>query len=76
MIDELTIIQREGGNPAGDILELVVWLANDVAANGAGLRAGDLVTTGSYTGMQHLLPGSRAKANFAGIGRVEIAHGT
>ncbi|WP_158815737.1 2-keto-4-pentenoate hydratase [Methylocapsa sp. S129] len=74
-IDGRVIVEREGGNPAGDILELVAWLANDLAAHGAALRAGDLVTTGSYTGMQYLPPGSRAEASFAGIGRVEIARG-
>jgi 2-keto-4-pentenoate hydratase len=73
VIDGRAVVSREGGNPAGDIIELVAWLANDLAANGAGLRAGDLVTTGSYTGMEHLAAGSRAEATFADVGTVAVA---
>ena len=71
-IDGRTVAEHRGGNPAGDIVELVAWLANDRAAAGRGLRAGDLVTTGSCTGMQLLPPGCRAEACFAGIGAVTV----
>lgn len=73
LIDERVAVEGEGGNPAGDVIELVVWLANHLALTGVGLRAGDLVTTGSYTGMTQLPPGSRAVADFADIGSVAIA---
>lgn len=53
------------GNPAGDPIDLVAWLA----AN-RGLKAGDLVTTGSYTGMRVLPPGKTATGTVAGIGSV------
>ena len=62
-----------GGNPAGDIVELLVWLASRADLEGRSLRAGDLVTTGSYTGIKVLPPGGRAEATFAGIGTVRVA---
>jgi 2-keto-4-pentenoate hydratase len=43
---------REGvGNPAGDMMRLLVWLANEGARWAGGLRAGQFVTCGSWTGM-------------------------
>jgi 2-keto-4-pentenoate hydratase len=72
-IDDVVVIDQVGGNPVGDILDLLAWLATERATKGEGLRAGELVTTGSYTGMRPLPSGSRAKAAFEGIGTVEIA---
>ena len=39
------------GNPAGDMLRLIVWLANEGATWAGGLRAGQVVTCGSWTGL-------------------------
>lgn len=64
-----------GVNPAGDILELLTWLANRPAPGGRSLRAGDLVTTGSFTGLQELPPGGKAEARFRGIGTVSVTRG-
>jgi 2-keto-4-pentenoate hydratase len=72
-VDGQVVIAHKDGNPVGDVLDLAAWLANELAANGAGLRKGDFVTTGSYTGMYHLAPGCQAVATFAGIGSVSIA---
>jgi len=47
-IDGATL--RSRGNPAGDMIRLVVWLANVGAAWAGGLRAGQIVTCGSWTG--------------------------
>src|SRR3546814_16333108 len=47
------IAEAKGANPAGDVLRLLVWLANHVASRHAGgLRAGQTITTGSCTGMR------------------------
>lgn len=72
-IDGEIVAQHQNGNPVGDILELTTWLANALAAKGLGLREGDLVTTGSYTGMTYLAPGQTAVASFAGLPPVEVA---
>ena len=57
----------------GDPLNAVVWLAGKLALFGLALRAGDLVITGSITRMLPLSPGDRARAEFAGIGTVEVS---
>lgn len=71
-VDGRTVLDQVGGNTAGDPLDLVVWLANRLADGEGGLRAGDLVTTGSFTGMTELAPGATARARFAGIGEVAV----
>jgi 2-keto-4-pentenoate hydratase len=47
-IDGTTMTRR--GNPAGDMLRLVTWLANTGAVWDGGLRTGQIVTCGSWTG--------------------------
>ena len=57
----------------GDPVNSVVWLAKKLARFGLALRAGDLVMTGSITRMLPLSPGDWARAEFAGIGAVEVS---
>jgi 2-keto-4-pentenoate hydratase len=61
-----------GGNPAGDIWRLLVWLANHCAARGRALRAGQIVTTGSCTGLRYAPGGARVRASVEGLPAVEI----
>ena len=71
-IDGVRAVESRGSNPAGDVLSLLAWLANHVAARNGGLRCGDLVTTGSWTGMRFVASGTRVEAAFAGIGGVDV----
>lgn len=64
-----------GGNTAGDVFRLLVWLANHVASRTGGLRAGQVVTTGSCTGIRFAAAGDRLRADFPGVGSVEFAFG-
>jgi 2-keto-4-pentenoate hydratase len=43
-------VRHGRGNPAGDMIRLVQWLASTGAAWAGGLRAGQVITTGSWTG--------------------------
>ncbi|WP_042691616.1 2-keto-4-pentenoate hydratase [Azospirillum sp. B506] len=61
-----------GGNKAGDPIRLLGWLANVGARPFGGLHAGDTVTTGSCTGTIFVQPGSRAVADFPGLGRIAL----
>ncbi len=45
------LFARDGKHPDGHPLRPLVWLANYLAARGDHLRAGQIVTTGSYVGM-------------------------
>ena len=63
------------GNPAGDPLRLLAWLANGGAHSLGGLRAGQWVTTGSCTGTVMVAPGTVVVAEFPGLGRAELQLG-
>ena len=49
------------------------WLAENLASRGQGLRAGQIVMTGSLVKTLWLAPGDRVKMLFAGLGEVELA---
>lgn len=68
-------VDHVGGNPAGDIFRLVHWLANHVAVRAGGLRKGQFVTTGSCTGMLFVNGGEALRADFPGLGMVEMEIG-
>lgn len=65
-------IKRRTGNPAGDMTRLLVWLANHGAAWAGGLRAGQYVTTGSWTGKEFVPPGATVTAAFDHAGSAEV----
>jgi 2-keto-4-pentenoate hydratase len=65
------VLEKTGGNTAGDVFRLLVWLANHAAARTGGLRAGQVVTTGSCIGAYKVAPGTHVRAVFDGIPPVE-----
>lgn len=69
--DDRLELEVTGGNTAGDVFRLLVWLANHAAERCGGLRAGDIVTTGSCIGAHPAPPGTRVRAVFDGIPPVE-----
>jgi 2-keto-4-pentenoate hydratase len=71
-IEEVVRAEGTGGNSAVDPVRLLVWLANHGSRSLGGLRAGQVVTTGSCTGTIFVRPGTRARAAFAGLGSIEI----
>ena len=62
-------------NPAGDMLRLVIWLANGGAHAAGGLRTGQFVTTGSWTGKDPVPPGGEARIAFAHAGEALVRFG-
>lgn len=63
----------EGARALGDPMNVMVWLANQLARSGRGLLAGDIVSTGTCTGLDRVRPGDRVTADFGTLGRVELA---
>lgn len=53
-------------------LGVLVWLANDLAAHGKGLHAGQVITTGSCTGVVLAEPGDQVQADFGEFGKVVL----
>ena len=61
-----------GAHPFGNPFRLMPWIAAHCARRAGGLRAGDIVTTGSWTGMEFALPGEEVRAEFPGIGEAVL----
>jgi 2-keto-4-pentenoate hydratase len=62
-------IDREGGHPTNDPIAGAVALANMMPG---GVKAGHIVTTGSWTGLPFLQPGDRCVVRFEGLGEAEV----
>ncbi len=72
-VDGAIRVEATGSNTAGtDLLRLVIWLANEGAWRTGGLRAGDWVTTGSWTGKTLAEAGSTVLAQFGTAGDVSL----
>ena len=64
-----------GAEVLGSPINSVVWLARKVASFGHGLRPGDLIMSGSFTGQYGIAKGDRIRAAFSGLGVVAIEFG-
>ena len=67
------------GFPGGDPFTLIAWLANHLANRSPilakrGLKAGDVVTTGSWNGVDFAETGMNVIANFEGLGSASLAY--
>ena len=64
--------ESAGGHPFCDPLTSLPWLAGHAAAQYDGLRAGDIIATGTWSGIHWAQPGEAVGVSLAGIGRVEL----
>lgn len=71
-IDGEVAAEHDGGNSAGDPIRMLVWLANQGAVSLGGIRAGQIVTTGSTTGSIFVAQGAQVIAEFPGVGTAEL----
>jgi 2-keto-4-pentenoate hydratase len=62
-----------GARALGDPLNVLLWLANQQSAMGRGLRSGEIVSTGTCTGLDPVQPGDRVQADFGDLGTVELS---
>jgi 2-keto-4-pentenoate hydratase len=62
-------IAATGTHPFGNPIRLMPWIAAHCMRRTGGLRAGDIVTTGSWTGLEFARPGDEIVARFPGIGK-------
>lgn len=71
-----SIAVRAAGNEARrDIPGMVAWAVRHCARRGMPLAAGDVVTTGSWTGLTAIAPVERVTAIFPGIGEASLTLG-
>lgn len=78
---EMTVIMEDGVSPPvqaqGDALMThpfwaLIWLARDLAARGETLRAGDLVSLGSFGPTRVPVPGSTVRVRYEGLPDIAV----
>lgn len=67
-----TQVEKIGGNPSGDPLVPLVWIANHLHQFGLHLEAGQIVTTGSTTGLIFVDSQQIVTSSFEGFGEVSV----
>lgn len=71
-VNDEVLAEQRGGHPLGDPASLLGWSVNHLVARSKGLEPGDLITTGSWTGMRFIAPGAEVCARFPGIGEARV----
>jgi 2-keto-4-pentenoate hydratase len=61
-----------GKHPDGHPLQPLLWLANHLAANGSGLKQGEIVTTGSYHGVIRVPVDTVVSMQFGTLGKLDV----
>jgi len=69
--DERLVVEKTGGHASGDPLLPAVDLVNDLRTEG-GVAAGQVMTTGTFTGLNYATGATRVRATFAGFGVAEL----
>ncbi len=64
------------GHPAGDLVAQVVWMANEGSVWAGGLKAGQFVTCGSWTGAQRVGQAAAVRVKFSSVGEVSLTFTT
>jgi 2-keto-4-pentenoate hydratase len=76
IIDGVVRIEGTGSNPGGnDLNRLLVFMANEASQRTGGLKVGDWITTGSWTGVTWTSAGSQVVAEFSRAGRAVMQFG-
>lgn len=69
-IDGRTELEQQGGLAAVDPLRPLAWMIDHAVRQRGGLRPGQVITTGSWTGLRYYPPGTQARGTFDGLGSV------
>lgn len=72
-INDVVRFQGESGNAAGsDLLRLVTWLANEGSYRTRGLKSGEWITTGTWSGKTLAAAGADVLVSFTTFGEVRL----
>lgn len=71
-IDDVSVAHGTGAKAMGNPIEALLWLANYRGWCSGGLRRGEVVSTGSLTGVQATAKGQHVTAVFEGLGTVAM----
>ncbi|WP_290969472.1 fumarylacetoacetate hydrolase family protein [Herbaspirillum sp.] len=71
--NDQVVAHTVGGHPCPDIGALLAWLANHCMRRNGGLKRGQVLTTGSCTGMLFASQGMRVNADIAGLAPLSLS---
>jgi 2-keto-4-pentenoate hydratase len=71
MIDGKVEVEQKGGLGAVDPVRPLAWMIDHAVRRRGGLRQGQAITTGSWTGLRYYPAGTKARGEFVGLGTVE-----
>lgn len=70
-VNGTVVVEKPGGHPINDPLGVAVALV-EMMREAGGVKAGQYVTCGSYTGLRYFKPGDRCHVVFEGLGGAEL----
>ena len=73
LIDGKVEVDQRGGLAAVDPVRPLAWMIDHAVRRRGGIRKGQAITTGSWTGLRYFPPGTRARGEFVGLGAVDAA---
>ena len=71
-IDGAPAGKGSGADPLGDPRIVLDWVVNKLSATGIDLKKGDILSTGTCTGMLPFKTGQTAVADFGALGKIEV----
>jgi 2-keto-4-pentenoate hydratase len=66
------VAKAKGAHSFGNPFRLLPWIVKHCAKRGLGLHAGDVITTGAWTGLEIAKAGDEVTACFPGIGEASV----
>ena len=73
VIDGKVEVDQKGGLGAVDPVRPLAWMIDHAVRQRGGIRNGQAITTGSWTGLRYYPPGTKARGEFVGLGSVEAS---
>jgi 2-keto-4-pentenoate hydratase len=73
VIDDEVVVDQKGGLGAVDPVRPLAWMIDHAVRFRGGIRKGQAITTGSWTGLRYYPPGTRVLGEFVGLGTVEAS---
>ncbi|MBS0547945.1 MAG: 2-keto-4-pentenoate hydratase [Proteobacteria bacterium] len=73
IIDGKVEVDQKGGLGSVDPTRPLAWMIDHAVRRRGGIRKGQAITTGSWTGLRYYPPGTRARGEFVGLGAVEAS---
>jgi 2-keto-4-pentenoate hydratase len=73
VIDGKVEVDQRGGLGAVDPMRPLAWMIDHAVRFRGGIRKGQAITTGSWTGLRYYSPGTSVLGEFVGLGTVEAS---